>query len=299
MELAINTCFLAASGSPEGALKAIAEAGFTHVHWCHHWRTDFLYGPAEWKRISEWLREFGLRLLDIHGSAGQEKCWYSPAEHERQGGVELVTNRIIMLRELEGSGSLVMHVPLLRDRKDFDPAPALRQFEALRRSLDELTPVLEKYSVRIAVENGFSDTFELIGRIMRDYPEKCFGITYDSGHGNVAEAKGMDRLEPFKNRLQALHLNDNDGSGDQHQPPFCGTVDWDRLADLVAASSYGDRPPSFEILMGHTPFCNPQAPEQSPEDIRAFLKDARERCEKAAKLFVRRREKHTLTEKVR
>ena len=287
MDLAVNTCFLSASGSPEEALKAIAEAGFTHLHWCHHWRTDFLYGRAELNQCAAWLRSFGLHLLDVHGSAGQEKCWYSPVEYERRAGVELVVNRIIMLRELEGTGSLIMHVPLLRDREGFDPAPALRQFDALRRSLDELTPVLEKYGARIAVENGFSDTFELIGRIMRDYPEKCFGITYDSGHGNVAEGKGMERLEPFKNRLQAVHLNDNDGSGDQHQPPFYGTVDWERMAEIIADSSYRDRPLSFEILIGHTPFCDPQAPEQRPENVRAFLKDARERCERVAKLFER------------
>ena len=285
MDLAVNTCFLSASGSPEGALKAIAEAGFTHLHWCHHWRTDFLYGPAELKQCADWLRAFGLRLLDVHGSAGQEKCWYSPVEYQRQAGVKLVVNRVIMLRELEGSGSLVMHVPLLRDREGFDPALPLRQFDALKRSLDELTPVLEKYGARIAVENGFSDTFELIGRIMRDYPEKCFGITYDSGHGNVAEGKGMEHLTPFKNRLQAVHLNDNDGSGDQHQPPFYGTVDWERMAELLADSSYQDRPLSFEILIGHTPFCDPQLPEQRPENVRAFLKDARERGERVAKLF--------------
>ena len=285
MDLAVNTCFLSASGSPERALKAVAEAGFTHLHWCHHWRTDFLYGPAELKQCAQWLRSFELRLLDVHGSAGQEKCWYSPVEYQRQAGVELVVNRVIMLRELEGTGSLIMHVPLLRDREGFDSALPLRQFDALRRSLDELTPVLEKYGARIAVENGFSDTFELIGRIMRDYPEKCFGITYDSGHGNVAEGKGMERLMPFKNRLQAVHLNDNDGSGDQHQPPFYGTVDWERMAELIAESSYQDRPLSFEILIGHTPFCDPQAPEQRPENVRAFLKDARERCERVAKLF--------------
>ena len=285
MDLAVNTCFLSASGSPEGALKAIAEAGFTYLHWCHHWRTDFLYGPAELKQCAQWLRSFDQRLLDVHGSAGQEKCWYSPVEYQRRAGVELVVNRIIMLRELEGTGSLIMHVPLLRDREGFDPALPLRQFDALRRSLDELTPVLEKYGARIAVENGFSDTFELIGRIMRDYPEKCFGITYDSGHGNVAEGKGMEHLTPFKNRLQAVHLNDNDGSGDQHQPPFYGTVDWERMAELLADSSYQDRPLSFEILIGHTPFCDPQLPEQRPENVRAFLKDARERGERVAKLF--------------
>lgn len=242
MDIAINTDFLGGTGSPEERLKAIAEAGFTHLHWCHQWNTDFLYSRSELAQYAEWFREFGLQLLDIHGSAGQEKCWFSTVEYQRQAGVELVVNRIVMLHELGGTGSLMMHIPVFRDREDFDPAPAASQFEALRRSLDELMPVLEKYAVRIAVENMFSDTFELIGRIMKDYPEKYFGITYDSGHGNIAEGKGMDRLEPYKNRIQALHLNDNDSSGDQHQPPFYGTVNWERMVKILAESSYQGRP---------------------------------------------------------
>lgn len=286
MDIAVNTDFLGGTGSPKERLKAIAEAGFTHLHWCHQWNTDFLYSRSELAQYAEWFREFGLQLLDIHGSAGQEKCWFSTAEYERQAGVELVVNRIIMLHELGGTGSLMMHIPVFRDREDFDPAPAASQFEALRRSLDELMPVLEKYAVRIAVENMFSDTFELIGRVMKDYPEKYFGITYDSGHGNIAEGKGMDRLEPYKNRLQALHLNDNDSSGDQHQPPFYGTVDWERMVKILAESSYKGRPLSFELAMRNTPFYEKELElKQKPENIRAFLHDAHDRCERVVKLF--------------
>ena len=286
MDIAINTDFLAGTGSPEPWLRAIAEAGFTHLHWCHQWNTDFLYSRSELKQYGEWLRGFGLRLLDIHGSAGQEKCWFSTVEYQREAGVELVTNRIIMLHELGGTGSLMMHAPVLRDVEGFDPRPALVQFEALKRSLDELLPVLEKYSVRIAIENLYSDTFELIGQVMMDYPEKYLGITYDSGHGNIGSGKGMDRLEPLKNRLQALHLHDNDGSSDQHQAPFYGTVDWKRMVKIIAESSCTGRPLSFELSLPRSHFYEKELErDQKPETIRAFLADAYERCEKVVKLY--------------
>jgi len=286
MKIAINTDFLGGTGSPEARLKAIAEAGFTHLHWCHQWNTDFFYCSPEVKQYAKWLHEFGLELLDIHGSAGQEKCWYSTEEYQRQAGVELVINRIIMLHELGGTGSLMMHIPAFADREGFDRGAVMPRFEAVKRSLDELIPVLEKYSVRIAVENGFSDTFETIGMLMKDYPEKYLGITYDSGHGNIAEGKGMDRLEPYKDRLQALHLNDNDSSGDQHQPPFFGTVDWERMVNLIAGSSYKGRPLSFELAMRNTPFYEKELElNQNPENIRAFLADAHDRCERVVKMF--------------
>ena len=37
MDIAVNTDFLGGTGSPKERLKAIAEAGFTHLHWCHQW----------------------------------------------------------------------------------------------------------------------------------------------------------------------------------------------------------------------------------------------------------------------
>ena len=96
----------------------------------------------------------------------------------------------------------------------------------------------------------------------------------------------------MKGRLQALHLNDNDGSGDQHQPPFYGTVDWDRLAKLVASSSYKGRPVSFELVMRNTPIYEKELElQQKPETIRAYLHDTRERCEKVAKLVEKYRQK--------
>jgi hypothetical protein len=37
MELSINTDYLTDKLSPEPCLRRIADAGFTHIHWCHHW----------------------------------------------------------------------------------------------------------------------------------------------------------------------------------------------------------------------------------------------------------------------
>ncbi|MDH3675082.1 MAG: TIM barrel protein, partial [Anaerolineae bacterium] len=59
----------------------------------------------------------------------------------------------------------------------------------------------------------------------------------DSGHANIGGDR-MDRLEPLKDRLLAVHLHDNDGASDQHNLPFDGTIDWSRLARLIAESSY-------------------------------------------------------------
>ncbi len=283
MQIAVATDFVTSTGSPQPWLKAIAEAGFTHLHWCHQWCTDYLYGKYELAQIKKWLKEYGLTLMDIHGSAGTEKCYCSAEEYMRKEGVDLVRNRIEMLSELEGTGVLMMHIP---HRKAAGNAPDLPEcLIAMRRSLDELVPYLEKHHILLAVENMWADNFEVIREVLNEYPEHLIGLCYDSGHANDPALYGMDHLYDLRYRLQALHLHDNDGTGDQHQPPFYGNVDWERLAGIIADSSYKN-PVSFEMSMRNTPFFDTEKDprEQTPDSIQAYLKDAYSRCEKFCRM---------------
>ena len=78
--LSITTDYFTDHGDPSPYLRRIADAGFTHIHWCHHWRSDFLYADAEIDQIGYWLKEYGLVLHDVHGSEGIEKFWYALQE---------------------------------------------------------------------------------------------------------------------------------------------------------------------------------------------------------------------------
>ncbi len=108
--LSMTTDYRQDRGSPEPYLRRIAEAGFSHLHWCHHWNDDFLYADVEIDWIRQCLDEFGLKLNDLHASAGLEKCWVSPVEYERLAGVELVQNRIEMAAKLN-SDVIILHLP--------------------------------------------------------------------------------------------------------------------------------------------------------------------------------------------
>ena len=102
MSLSITTDYAADKGCPEPYLHRIADAGISHVHWCHQWNTDFLYSRWEVSQIRKWLREYGLALLDLHGSLGPEKNWASSREYERRAGIDLVRNRLQMTAQLGG-----------------------------------------------------------------------------------------------------------------------------------------------------------------------------------------------------
>jgi sugar phosphate isomerase/epimerase len=242
--LSITSDFRTSYGNPEADLRAIAEAGFTHVHWCHQWNTDFLYSAGEIRQIACWLKTFGLRVLDLHGSDGQEKAWTSPVAYQRRAGVELVKNRLAMAARL-GADAVIMHVPRWTSEMDAD---GRARWEAVLRSLDAVLPLAERLGLRIAVENMAHDDFAGLRRLFTAYPPALLGLCYDAGHGNIGGA-GLDHLETVKDRLMCVHLHDNDGAGDLHLPPRLGTVDWPRLMEILAGSSYR-KCLSFECTMG-------------------------------------------------
>ena len=221
MKLSITTDYAKDTGDPSPYLERIADAGFSHVHWCHQWNTDFWYSKWELDQIQKWLTEYGLKLLDLHGSMGREKNWASEREYERLAGVELVKNRIEMAARLQ-SDVIIMHVP------------AWPACDSLRRSLDELAEFARERGVRIAIENG---DFAAIRNLLSEYDQSYLGLCYDSGHGNVG-GDGLDQLASLKERLISVHLHDNDGSGDQHNLLFSGTINWERLAGIIAGSAY-------------------------------------------------------------
>jgi len=241
-KLSMTSDYAADTGCPAPYLVRIARAGFTHVHWCHHWSTDFLYADSEIDQVARWLAEFGLGLTDLHASAGQEKGWASQREYERLAGVELVANRIEMTARL-GADAIVLHLPACPEAPEAQGAYR----DCVWASLDALRARAEACGVRIAIENGH---FAEIRRVLDRYDEGYVGLCYDCGHGNMIP-DGLDQLDALKHRLIAVHLHDNNGREDQHKIPFTGTVDWRRLMRIIAESAY-DKWLSLEVSLRNT-----------------------------------------------
>ncbi len=229
MMLSMTTDYFTSTGCAAPYLRRIAEAGFARVHWCHEWDSDYLYPDEEIRRIGLWLDDCGLKMLDLHASAGKQMAWASGSEESRRAGVELVRNRIEMAARL-GCGVIIMHLGGAAAGEAIAAAP-------VRRSLDELESVARRRGVRIAIENMRDDTFDACRVLFALYGPEYLGLCYDSGHGNIG-GKGLDHLDAVKDRLISVHLHDNDGSADRHDIIFNGTVDWPRLARILASSGY-------------------------------------------------------------
>ncbi|NLL82673.1 MAG: sugar phosphate isomerase/epimerase [Lentisphaerae bacterium] len=231
----LTSDYMASKGDPSPYLRKIAEAGFSYTHWCHQWNTDFIYNKSEIDQIERWLKEYGLKLLDLHGSMGQEKSWGVAEEYRRLAGYELVANRLEMTARL-GGGVVIMHAQFSQlEDGTIEMAPMMK-------TLDELEPLARCLGVKIAIENG---NWEVISSLLAKYSPEFLGLCYDCGHGNLGYGKpdfyqgyGLDQLDIHKERLISVHLHDNDGVSDQHRLPFTATVDWERLAKILAVSGY-------------------------------------------------------------
>lgn len=244
VQLSTATDYTKGTGSPRPYLEKISKAGFTHVLWGHHWNTDFLYSTHEIAQIKKWLKEYDLQLLDIHGSEGQEKNWFSEDPHTKHAGIELIINRLEMAAELNGR-SVVMHTPVERKGE----IENIKYWDLFHSALDALIPHIERTGIRIALENSGlrPDNFPAIKQILKEYDAKHIGLCYDSGHGAL-KGDGLDNLEEVKDRLISLHLDDTNYSDDIHAHLFSGIVDWDRLAKIIAESSY-EMPVNLEVTM--------------------------------------------------
>ncbi len=269
MELSINTGYLTDKLSPEPYLRRIADAGFTHIHWGHHWGSDFQYSKWEIDQIRTWLKDFGLKVLDLHASAGIEKNWVGLRDYERLAGVELVKNRIFMAAVL-GTNVIHLHIP---KEPESESEKKLFQIQ-LRKSLDQLEPFAKEHNVHIALENLVGQNTATHRKLFSEYDPGFLGLCFDSGHANV-DGRGFELLDSHKDRLLSIHLNDNDGVNSlQHNLLFSGTLKWLLLATAIAESSYL-KCVSMEVKMNHSNF----------KSEKAFLKKAFETGNVFAKMI--------------
>ncbi len=124
------------------------------------------------------------------------------------------------------------------------------QMERNTAHFKALIPHAEKANLRLLAENlthptadldtivkNADDLNELLDRI--DHP--LFGICWDTGHGNLLGLDQYAELKKIGSRLENLHIHDNFGtmpSGDLHQFPFFGNINWDAVISALIDIDY-------------------------------------------------------------
>ncbi|MDC7126124.1 MAG: sugar phosphate isomerase/epimerase [Spirochaetales bacterium] len=235
MELSINTDFIKATGDVEPPLRLIHEAGFENIHWCHHWLGDYIYSNSEIKKIKKLLKTYQLSLFDLHAPHGIIRDWCSGSEFLRKSGESLLLNRIEMTHEL-GGRAIVLHTNIAR----LSGRTKRRNLRGIK-TLENLEQRCQKLGIKIALENHFKNngesSFYDLETIFSHFSSDYIGLCWDSGHSNIVTG-GIDKIQNFTDRLYVLHLNGNNSMRDEHLPIGRGSVDWDKVARIIAESPY-------------------------------------------------------------
>lgn len=248
-------------------LKMISDAGFSHIHWCHEWGSEYIYSASEMLQIRDLLQDNKLQIFGIHASEGlyegdnskfryrseiqNRKSYSSQNEYNRQAGVDLIKNRVDLAHIL-GATEIVLHMQ--QPYMTFDEKPSYRAdyYTQVVKSFDELMPYCLEKNVRICLENCLGTPlhaqFYEFDTMFNLYPDNFLGLCFDTGHGNVVNSDCLSIARRYKNRLILVHLSDNHGlqddicwtdddkmgKCDEHQLPFAATFDWDGLAKILS-----------------------------------------------------------------
>lgn len=147
-----------------------------------------------------------------------------------------------------------------------------------------LIPYAKKYNVKIAIENMFGRDPEkgiLVKNVCSDAKELCdFVDSLDSeyivacldvGHcGIIGESVPNMIKELGKERLQCVHIHDNDGISDSHQLPYTQKINFDEIMKALSEIGY-----EGELTLEVGRFCNDFPSELSGDVLLLMSKVAR------------------------
>lgn len=109
------------------------------------------------------------------------------------------------------------------------------QIDCGMKTLERIIKYAEVNNVKIAFEN--INNASLLYYVLDNFSNANVGFCYDSGH-ELFHTPGEDFLSRLGDRLMCTHLHDNDGRGDHHWLPYCGIVNFSRIAKHLKQLNY-------------------------------------------------------------
>ncbi len=203
------------------------------------------------------IRANGLEISQAHAPFPA----YLPERPELLDYMIGIYRRCIEFCDAVGCKNLIIHGISLNDA---DPVNTPETIYALNLKLYEsLIDVLLKTKVTVCLENLFTrspkglwvsgncanpyEAVALIDHLNEKAGRECFGLCLDTGHLNLLHTSFRTYVPLIGHRLKALHIHDNDTSGDRHMMPYTGTICWkDFCRELKAIGYAGDL--SFETF---------------------------------------------------
>ena len=215
--------------TPFETIDAIEKAGFQDV-FIQWYNKD--WNPSQQQQL-EYVKQKGLNIIFTHlGYQGINSLW-----EEGSAGDELVVRykNDLDICKTNNFDLVIMHLSAKQ------VAPAYGEVGLSR--IREITEYAKKLGIKVAFENTRHKGY--LEYVINNIPDDNVGICFDSGHCH-AHFDNDFNFELFKDRIFAIHLHDNDKSGDLHLTPYDGTMDWDWVLRNLKYANY-DGPITLEL----------------------------------------------------
>lgn len=253
MKLTMNVSPINGRHTYTDVLDIIVPAGFDSVDYMLN---DLVFDNSEMyladtKEYCERVR----REAESRGITVEQT--HAPFQFKYKGDPDHLENVVIprVARSLEMSalmGAKICVVHPLTHMTYIDHAEEL--FEANMDFYRRLLPYCKEYGVKVGIENLFQrdQLRKYIVKSVCNSPEEMIRYidTLDSEYmvgcldlGHVGLPSRADTVQDFiralgKDRLQALHVHDNDYQNDQHILPYLGKLNWVEITQALADIGY-------------------------------------------------------------
>ncbi|MCR5689197.1 MAG: TIM barrel protein [Clostridiales bacterium] len=179
----------------------------------------------------EWARE----LKENADALGIE---YTHAHAPGEADSEIVGRSIEVAAAL-GARYLVIH-PVWQDKNGNPIRTKLRFLQVNAEAYKKWLPTAEEYGVVLLAENILwysSANPKAIADLVKTVDSDWFGWCFDVGHA-WCSGYSPDVLKKCAVAPMSIHIQDNDGSGDQHLIPGDGTIDMTLFAETLREIGY-------------------------------------------------------------
>ena len=254
MKLTINIGTLSHRFGISEAAKICKEAGFDSLDYDLGDMTDprhFLNKAPHYGTIAQHLRDFaeegGLPITQTHAPFAFSG-WNHPKEYEEF--IIPTIKRSVEVSAILGAKVCVVHPLHHFVYKGHEEEIYERNMEFYR----SLIPLCKEYGIKVGIENMFQrellrghlsfDTCATISEFVRyidtldsEYMVACLDI----GHVGLpsTDERAWDFIRALGHeRLQSLHVHDNDYRNDRHALPYQGRINWNEVASALGEIDY-------------------------------------------------------------
>lgn len=208
--------------SPFETIDAISDAGFKNVFIQLYNRN---WNPSQEKQL-EYIKSKDLNVVFAHLGYDYVNALWLGNNYIRNLIIESYKNDLDYCSK-NGINLVIMHPHGKMNEPVFN--------EVGLKSFQEIVDYAEKLNIKVAFENTkFKGYLEYL---LDNIKNENVGICFDSGHYHTHFKDEFD-FDRFKNKIFAVHLHDNDQSGDQHLQPFDGTLNWEYVIKKLKECNY-------------------------------------------------------------